>query len=176
MIKTKIAVVLALFIIFTLAQQQNKHYAVQAKLQQNSIKSNTIQHSVNPTIQTVVDAYSEKKDPATPTPTAVPSPTPLPKVDDSRTPVQIGEDLAAGYGWTGYEWNDLYALWERESGWDPGALNRSSGACGIPQSLPCSKILDHSTKGQIEWGLGYIKGRYGDPANALYHENLYSWY
>ncbi|HSX47926.1 MAG TPA: hypothetical protein VLF41_00230 [Candidatus Nanoarchaeia archaeon] len=73
-------------------------------------------------------------------------------------------------------WPDLYNLWVRESGWNPSSRNTASGACGIPQALPCSKINDHSTMGQINWGLDYIGGRYGNPHRAWQHWLAYHWY
>lgn len=72
-------------------------------------------------------------------------------------------------------WEALNQLWTRESNWNPAAANRS-GACGIPQALPCSKIPEHSPQGQISWGLGYIQARYGNPAKAWAHETHYGWY
>lgn len=63
-------------------------------------------------------------------------------------------------------WPALQKLWQRESNWNPNARNPSSGACGIPQALPCSKIPDMSPRGQVEWGLSYIKARYGTPSRA----------
>jgi len=72
-------------------------------------------------------------------------------------------------------WESLNQLWTRESNWNPLAANRS-GACGIPQALPCSKIADHSPQGQISWGLNYIKARYGNPGNAWSHERSFGWY
>jgi resuscitation-promoting factor RpfB len=88
------------------------------------------------------------------------------KINYSADPVTLGQELAAGRGWTGSEWDALYQLWEHESGWNPNSVNFWSGACGIPQADPCSKISDHSAYGQITWGLGYIAGKYGDPINA----------
>jgi hypothetical protein len=73
-------------------------------------------------------------------------------------------------------WTALQALWTRESGWNPQARNRFSGACGIPQALPCSKIPDMSPQGQIEWGLQYIKQRYGNPTNAWNFWQSHHWY
>lgn len=70
------------------------------------------------------------------------------------------------------QWPALKALWMGESGWNPLAHNASSGAHGIPQSLPASKMrsegADYMTNAatQIRWGLKYIKSRYGSPANA----------
>lgn len=73
-------------------------------------------------------------------------------------------------------WEALNQLWTRESNWNPLAANRRSGACGIPQALPCSKIPDHSPQGQITWGLHYIQARYGNPGNAWAHEQRLGWY
>lgn len=86
--------------------------------------------------------------------------------------VQTGQLMAAQYGWTGAEWNALYNLWNGESGWNKFAENVSSGAYGIPQALPASKMAsagaDWSTNAatQIAWGLSYIRSVYGDPARA----------
>jgi hypothetical protein len=70
----------------------------------------------------------------------------------------------------------LDLIWAHESVWNPGARNRFSGACGIPQALPCSKIPDMSPAGQIEWGLGYIASRYGNPTNAWRFWQSHRWY
>jgi hypothetical protein len=65
----------------------------------------------------------------------------------------------------------LNNIWARESGWVYNAMN-PSGAYGIPQALPGSKMAsagpDWQTNPatQIRWGLGYIKGTYGDPCSA----------
>lgn len=84
------------------------------------------------------------------------------------------------YGWRGGQFSCLVVLWHRESGWNHRAVNRSSGATGIPQALPGSKILTvgpiDSPQAQIVWGLNYIKGRYGSPCNALGHSNSHNWY
>lgn len=88
------------------------------------------------------------------------------KINYNANPVELGRQLAAERGWTGDQWSALYQLWNRESGWNPNAVNRSSGACGIPQAYPCSKIKDRSASGQIHWGLDYIDGKYGTPASA----------
>lgn len=100
----------------------------------------------------------------------------------SSLSVAIGRTMAAAAGWTGPQWNALYALWQRESGWRWNALNPTSGAYGIPQSLPASKMAsagpDWRTNPatQIRWGLGYIAGRYGSPLAAWGHENRFGWY
>ena len=86
------------------------------------------------------------------------------------------------YGWTENDFNCLVKLWERESNWNPNAHNKSSGAHGIPQSLPASKMAsegsDYMTnyKTQVKWGLKYIKNRYGTPANAWAFWQSHKWY
>lgn len=74
----------------------------------------------------------------------------------------------------------LINLWNRESGWNPNAVNRSSGACGIPQALPCSKIAnkygDNSYQSQIKWGIDYINARYGNACEAWQHFKTKGWY
>lgn len=98
------------------------------------------------------------------------------KINYSANPVGLGRQLAAERGWTGSEWQSLYQLWDRESGWNPNSHNGSSGACGIPQAYPCSKIVDKSPAGQIRWGLDYIAGKYGDPNRAwAYWQNNHSY-
>lgn len=86
------------------------------------------------------------------------------------------------YGWSEYDFECLVKLWNRESGWNPNAHNKSSGAHGIPQSLPASKMAsegaDYYTNGytQIRWGLKYISGRYGSPSAAWAHSQSKGWY
>lgn len=100
----------------------------------------------------------------------------------------IGKSLAANEGWTGAEWNALQSLWQHESNWNPKAKNPSSGAYGIPQALPYNKMpqaawpesaggkSDAAT--QIQWGLDYIKSRYGSPsvAWATWQSRSPHWY
>jgi hypothetical protein len=79
----------------------------------------------------------------------------------------------------------LVPLWNQESGWNQFAEN-ASGAYGIPQSLPFTKMPkaawpasaggSSDPTAQISWGLGYIKGTYGDPCNAEAHEQSFGWY
>ena len=79
------------------------------------------------------------------------------------------------------QWGCLQSLWNRESGWVYDAEN-ASGAYGIPQALPGSKmasagadwLTDPTT--QIKWGLGYIKSLYATPCGAWGHEEADGWY
>lgn len=77
--------------------------------------------------------------------------------------------IATQKGWNGPEWSALQKLWGNESGWNTDAQNPSSGACGIPQAWPCSKIGDNwrDPKTQLTWGANYIQQRYGSPSKAL---------
>jgi len=76
------------------------------------------------------------------------------------------------YGWGLNQFPPLQALWNGESGWRWNALNPGSGAYGIPQSLPASKMASAGAdwrtnyQTQIRWGLAYIKQTYGTPANT----------
>jgi uncharacterized protein YabE (DUF348 family) len=94
----------------------------------------------------------------------------------------VGQELAAARGWTGSEWACLDNLWARESGWRVNAGNLSSGAFGIPQALPGSKMAsagaDWQTNPatQITWGLGYVAGRYGTPCGAWAFWSAHNWY
>lgn len=88
----------------------------------------------------------------------------------------------ARFGWTdATDWDDLVKLWDRESGWSVTAEN-PSGAYGIPQSLPGSKMAsagaDWKTNAvtQINWGLQYIHDTYGSPRLAWAHEQANGWY
>ena len=86
------------------------------------------------------------------------------------------------YGWTDDDFNALVNLWNRESGWNPYSTNRYSGAYGIPQALPGSKMASHGddweTNGyvQVAWGLDYIAGRYGSPSAAWSFFQNNRWY
>ncbi len=91
--------------------------------------------------------------------------------------------LLASFGFsTTTQWPCLYDLWERESTWNVYAENAASGAYGIPQALPASKMAtagaDWQTNAatQIEWGLGYIKSVYGTPCGAWQNEVNYGYY
>ena len=80
--------------------------------------------------------------------------------------------------WGEDQFTCLVLLWQRESGWRVNAAN-PSGAYGIPQALPGSKMgpgWQTDAKVQIDWGLSYIAGRYGTPCGAWGHSNATGWY
>lgn len=101
---------------------------------------------------------------------------------DAGDPRATARAMLPDYGWGDDQWSCLDSLWERESNWDPYAENPSSGAYGIPQALPGSKMAtagdDWQTNPvtQITWGLGYIQERYGTPCGAWSHSESVGWY
>ena len=83
------------------------------------------------------------------------------------------------YGWGSGQFSCLVSLWNRESGWRWNAENAYSGAYGIPQALPPSKMgagYQYDARVQISWGLSYIAQRYGTPCGAWGHELSHGWY
>ncbi|MEU2947049.1 transglycosylase SLT domain-containing protein [Nocardiopsis alba] len=107
------------------------------------------------------------------------STTPPPSGD----PKGIALQMVLDQGWGEDQFSGcLEPLWEKESNWNPSAQNPSSGAYGIPQSLPGSKMATHGSDWQtnpatqIAWGIDYIKGRYGTPCDAWAHSQSVGWY
>jgi resuscitation-promoting factor RpfB len=100
---------------------------------------------------------------------------------DPGTAQSIAYNLLSSYGFATSQWGCLDDLWQAESGWIYNAEN-ASGAYGIPQALPGSKMAsagpdwqtDPTT--QIKWGLGYIQSTYGTPCAAWDHEEADGWY
>jgi len=93
----------------------------------------------------------------------------------------IAKAMVADRGWDSSQFSCLVSLWNRESGWRVNAAN-PSGAYGIPQALPGSKMASAGSdwrtnaKTQITWGLNYIAGRYGTPCGAWAHSQASGWY
>jgi hypothetical protein len=122
--------------------------------------------------------------PATPAPA-----TKKPGTPDLGGPTPVGEAqriakaMLPDYGWSpSSQFGCLVNLWNKESGWNTHASNPSSGAYGIPQALPGSKMAtagsdwQDSARTQIKWGLGYIRDRYGTPCAAWQHSESTGWY
>jgi hypothetical protein len=93
----------------------------------------------------------------------------------------IARSMVAARGWSSGQYSCLVTLWDHESGWRVNASN-PSGAYGIPQALPGSKMASAGSDWrtnpatQIRWGLGYISDRYGTPCGALDAFNSKGWY
>ena len=99
------------------------------------------------------------------------------------TAQSIAYNMMASFGFSPQTYfGCLVDIWNRESGWRYDAENPASGAYGIPQSLPGSKMAsagadwqtDPAT--QIRWGLGYIKATYGNPCSAWAFEVANGYY
>ena len=97
-------------------------------------------------------------------------------------PRAVARLLVADRGWADAQFGCLDSLWAKESGWNWKANNSSSGAYGIPQALPGSKMAsmgsDWATNPvtQIKWGLQYISNRYGTPCGAWAKSQASNWY
>jgi hypothetical protein len=100
----------------------------------------------------------------------------------SGSPQQIAQQMLGQFGWSTGQFSCLDPLWGHESGWSVTASNPSSGAYGIAQALPGSRMAsagsdwpsDAAT--QIKWGLQYIQSTYGSPCGAWSHEESDGWY
>ena len=103
-------------------------------------------------------------------------------ISQRRAAQRTAGRMLGHFGWGKRQWKPLKWLWNRESGWNKYATNPYSGAYGIPQAVPGSKMAsagNHwrtNATTQIRWGLGYIKSRYGRPRAAWDHELAYGWY
>jgi hypothetical protein len=132
------------------------------------------QATTNPTTGTTGSSSSSGGG-STSTAPAAPPPSP-------GTAQSIAYKMLPSFGFNqGSQFSCLVSLWNRESGWRTDAEN-ASGAYGIPQSLPGSKMAtagsDWRTNPatQIRWGLGYIKQIYNTPCGAWSHEESAGWY
>jgi hypothetical protein len=127
-----------------------------------------------------------------PKPTPTPTPTPTPAKSSSSSSAgapsapapdpgsakAIAYQMVHARGWGDDQYSCLVSLWNRESGWRVNASN-PSGAYGIPQALPGSKMgpgWQTDANVQISWGLGYIQGRYTNPCGAWAHSQSSGWY
>lgn len=94
---------------------------------------------------------------------------------------KLGQQMAAARGWTGAQWTALNNIVMAESSWSTTASN-PSGAYGIPQALPGSKMASAganwktSAATQIKWMLDYIASTYGTPVRAWQFHLANGWY
>jgi hypothetical protein len=100
-----------------------------------------------------------------------------------RTPREIARAMLPTFHWSvSKQFRYLSWLWQRESGWNKYAYNPYSGAYGIPQAVPGSKMASagpnwrSNASTQIRWGLRYIRARYGSPHRAWNHSQATGWY
>jgi hypothetical protein len=100
----------------------------------------------------------------------------------SGSPRQIAQAMLGSFGWSSSQFSCLDPLWEHESRWSVTAANPGSGAFGIPQALPGSRMASAgpdwqtSAATQITWGLRYIRDTYGSPCAAWSHAQATGWY
>ncbi len=124
----------------------------------------------------------------TPTPTPTPTPTqttsestasssssaaePAAEEPQAETPKYSGggdkSSWLAAAGIAESDWVYVDYIVSKESGWNPNATNASSGACGLVQALPCSKVPGngYDPVDNLSWADGYAVGRYGSWAAA----------
>ncbi|WP_426623614.1 hypothetical protein ACPPVW_13445 [Leifsonia sp. McL0607] len=111
------------------------------------------------------------------------APPPGMNVDPAAAQAYASSRLGA-FGWGQDQMGCLIKLWNHESGWRADAYNSSSGAYGIPQSLPGSKMASAGSdwmtnqNTQVDWGLDYINRAYGSPCGAWNFEMSHTpnWY
>lgn len=128
-------------------------------------------------------------------PKPTPPPAPKPEVASSSkskpaaakkapasTPRYTGggskEEWMSGAGIASSDWPYVDYIVSRESGWNPNATNKSSGACGLVQALPCSKVPGngYNPVDNLRWGNGYAVGRYGSWAAAYNFWSRNHWW
>jgi hypothetical protein len=119
---------------------------------------------------------------AAPTRTATTKPVPAAGCSAYHGVQLTACNLLPSFGFSTSEMSALIPMWNNESGWDYTAYNSGSGAFGIPQALPGSKMASAGSDWQtnpatqIRWGLGYIKSTYGSPSAAWSFWQANGWY
>jgi len=127
-----------------------------------------------------LQAAAQKKTQTPATSTTSVSSTPVGSATDPR---EIARQMMLSmYGWGDSEFGCFDNIIMHESKWSITATNPSSGAYGIPQALPGSKMAtagaDWKTNPatQIKWALGYVKARYSTPCGAWSFKSAHGWY
>lgn len=110
--------------------------------------------------------------------------TPKPKIPKRPTRAQVKAYVRSKIGDKQFEC--ISRLWTSESGWRWNAYNEKSGAYGIPQALPGRKMANPKNNGgpdwktnpitQVNWGINYVKVRYGSACDALAYKRRIGWY
>ena len=117
---------------------------------------------------------------ATPAPTKAPAAKVVPKPKYRDTVANARLYVKGRIGTTQY--NCIDYVWYRESKWNPTAGNPKSGAYGIPQAVPGSKMAVYganwrtSPLTQVKWGIWYVNNRYGSACEALRFWRANGWY
>jgi hypothetical protein len=127
-------------------------------------------------------AQAPEASPTPATPTHAVSAAPVAGCESYTGNRLLGCNLLSEFGFGVDQMASLDRLWTHESGWNHTAENPYSGAYGIPQALPGSKMSSHgddwqtNPETQIRWGLDYIKNRYGSPDAAYSFFQSNGWY
>ncbi|WP_344819968.1 transglycosylase SLT domain-containing protein [Microbacterium soli] len=110
------------------------------------------------------EVYIKPKPKPTPKPATASASAPRPKYTGGGSK----EEWMSAAGIAQGDWAYVDYIVSRESGWNPNATNSSSGACGLVQALPCSKVPGngYNPVDNLRWGSGYATGRYGGWAGA----------
>lgn len=111
------------------------------------------------------------------------TPEPSPVVEHTVAPTQVIHtgtkyDWMSAAGIPETDWDNVDSIVTRESGWNPDAVNPSSGACGLAQALPCSKTGDswNDPVVALTWQYQYVTSRYGGYTGAVSFWNIHHWY
>lgn len=170
---------------------QNEAAAAEITAQLESLPTQNLVVAGTYSNQVVRDSFGVTKPPPPPPPPPAPvaskAPTggraaPAAGTPNPGSAQAIAHDMVLARGWGEDQYSCLVSLWKKESGWNAFAMNKSSGAYGIPQALPGNKMAsagaDWATNPatQITWGLGYITARYGTPCGAWGASQSKGWY
>ncbi|MCL2782600.1 MAG: hypothetical protein FWD80_01285 [Propionibacteriaceae bacterium] len=159
------------------AASQKAQSVAQAAIDADQAKQSQLQQQLALIEQQIADAAAAVKHVTTTQAPAISG-----SAVSSSSAQAIAKSLMPDYGFGADQFGCLVNLWNYESGWRVNARNPSSGAYGIPQSLPPTKMASAGSDWmtnpttQIKWGLTYIKARYGTPCGAWAHERSYNWY
>lgn len=166
-----------------MSQNQAAAAEITAQLQLGPTQAMTVSGTyTNEVVRDGFGATSKPKPVVVPVAASAGRAAPAAGTPDPGSAKAIAYDMVAARGWGEDQYSCLVALWNRESGWNAFAMNKSSGAYGIPQALPGTKMAsagaDWATNPatQITWGLGYIGGRYGTPCGAWQASETKGWY
>jgi soluble lytic murein transglycosylase-like protein len=136
---------------------------------------------IEPVNRGVFEVYVKPKPKPKPKPQAQPASTGGGSSAPSRPKYSGGgskEQWMAAAGIASSDWAYVDYIVSRESGWNPNATNKSSGACGLVQALPCSKVPGngYNPVDNLRWGTGYASGRYGGWAGAYRFWSSHHWW
>jgi hypothetical protein len=158
-------------------EQARQHMILLASASRTMNVASAPKLATRPVTATPLPGTSASGTPTTTTATGPTEPAPSPGTAQS-----IAYKMLPSFGWSASaQFGCLNNIWTRESGWRTTAEN-ASGAYGIPQALPGSKMASAgpdwqtSATTQIKWGLGYIQGRYGTPCDAWAFWQGNGWY